>query len=322
VARSSPPSDRIVRLLDHLAAAPDRAFTLSELVRDVGISQATCLGIVNVLVRRGYVVRDNRRKTYKLGPTLIGIGRAAQQARPSLGRASQELQRLYDGLGYPCTAAATSGDYIVVLDHVGTVTADPRFKVGQRYPLVPPSGTIFVAWQSDSVIKWWLSRSPKPPSEAELGRLSNVVDACRNTGYVVERLSELQLQLQDVLAGHGIDELTTRVMASLGEAGVLFGRRDYITEELESAGPFPVASIVAPTFDADGAADLLLGVNVYAELSRARIRQLGKRLRSACDEVTAGVGGFDPWRRAMRDGAIGHPITTRSRLLTDTAAPI
>ncbi|PRC44849.1 ArsR family transcriptional regulator, partial [Mycobacterium sp. ITM-2017-0098] len=44
--RASPPTDRVVGILDFLAGRPDERFGVSELARRVGLSKPTCLGIV------------------------------------------------------------------------------------------------------------------------------------------------------------------------------------------------------------------------------------------------------------------------------------
>ncbi|MER6876854.1 helix-turn-helix domain-containing protein, partial [Amycolatopsis sp. NPDC000673] len=45
VTRRSPPTERVVRLLDYFAARPGQRFGLSALARELGLSKPTCLGI-------------------------------------------------------------------------------------------------------------------------------------------------------------------------------------------------------------------------------------------------------------------------------------
>ena len=61
--RASPPTDRVVRILDFLAGRPDERFGVSELARRIGLSKPTCLGIVTSLAEAGYLVRDAADKT-------------------------------------------------------------------------------------------------------------------------------------------------------------------------------------------------------------------------------------------------------------------
>ena len=74
--RSSPPTRRVVDVLNLLAADPGCALTLSAIAGEAAISAATCLGILNELAGAGYLVRHPDR-TYSLGGALVSIGTAA-----------------------------------------------------------------------------------------------------------------------------------------------------------------------------------------------------------------------------------------------------
>ncbi|MDJ0107875.1 helix-turn-helix domain-containing protein, partial [Rhodococcus erythropolis] len=96
--RQSPPTERVVQVLDYLVGRPDQRFGLSELARALEISKPTCLGILTALADRGYLTRDEVSKTYGLGPALIAAGRAAQRgfavgpiARTHLEKVSTEF---------------------------------------------------------------------------------------------------------------------------------------------------------------------------------------------------------------------------------------
>ena len=78
LGRTSPPTARVVRILDFLSSTPDERFTLAELSRGCEISKPTCLGIVTELCAAGYVARDEATKSYVLGPAVIDVGLAAQ----------------------------------------------------------------------------------------------------------------------------------------------------------------------------------------------------------------------------------------------------
>lgn len=78
-ARRSPPTERVVQVLDHLVAHPEARFGLSELARRLGMSKPTCLGILTALTDAGYLMRHPADRSYGLGPALIVAGRAAQR---------------------------------------------------------------------------------------------------------------------------------------------------------------------------------------------------------------------------------------------------
>eukprot|EP00456_Euglypha_rotunda_P003034 TRINITY_DN105420_c0_g2_i1.p2 TRINITY_DN105420_c0_g2~~TRINITY_DN105420_c0_g2_i1.p2 ORF type:complete len:111 (-),score=19.28 TRINITY_DN105420_c0_g2_i1:10-342(-) len=65
MARSSPGVKRIVSILNFFADHPEQAFTLTDLVRALKLSRATCHALLTGLVESGYLYRK--------------IGRAVQQ---------------------------------------------------------------------------------------------------------------------------------------------------------------------------------------------------------------------------------------------------
>ena len=65
--RRSPPTQRVIALLDHFVAHQGGRYGLSELARELDISKPTCLGILTTLVDSGHLVCDPATKTYSLG---------------------------------------------------------------------------------------------------------------------------------------------------------------------------------------------------------------------------------------------------------------
>src|SRR6476469_7563651 len=78
--RTSPPTERVVAVLDFLAHHPHDRFGLSELARRLDLSTPTCPGIVTALTDAAYLVRDGRDKTDRLGAALISLGHTAQES--------------------------------------------------------------------------------------------------------------------------------------------------------------------------------------------------------------------------------------------------
>src|SRR5947209_7792597 len=56
--RASPPTGRVVRVLEFMSQHPKGRFGVSELARRVDLSKPTCLGIVTTLADAGYLIRD------------------------------------------------------------------------------------------------------------------------------------------------------------------------------------------------------------------------------------------------------------------------
>ena len=84
MARTSPPTGRVIEVLEFLAAHPTRRHSLADLVKHLDITKATCHVVLGTLAESGYVVRDPVLRTYGLGPALITLGAAAQVSVPAL----------------------------------------------------------------------------------------------------------------------------------------------------------------------------------------------------------------------------------------------
>lgn len=304
--RRSPPTDRVVQVLDFLAAHPDRRFGLSELARSLKISKPTCLGIVSALVASGYLTRDPQSKTYGLGPALIAAGRAAQRSFAVGPVARSYLEKLSAEFDTTCVASAVIGDRIAVLEAVGPRDARSPVRVGSVYPFAPPVGLMYVIWDRDAALESWLRREPALPVRLDRERLRAVVDECRATGYLVESLDPVGQRLHRLMAGVDVHELPAEVRELIGEMASSLGERVYLGRDIgcgSGAGIggdtgegaiHPVNLIAAPAYDADGRQALVLTLYVGASITGAEIGERGAALTAAAEAVTAEMGGRRP----------------------------
>src|SRR6478672_8148688 len=77
--RTSPPTERVVAVLDFLAHHPHDRFGLSELARRLDLSKPACLGIGTAHAAADSQVRDGRHKTYRVAPAMISLVHTAQE---------------------------------------------------------------------------------------------------------------------------------------------------------------------------------------------------------------------------------------------------
>lgn len=313
--RQSPPTRRVTRLLDLLATQPRQGLPLSELARRLDMSKATCLGIAGALTRAGYLLRDERTKTYTLGPALLALGRAASDAYASLAYARPEVRRLNEEVGLAATVSAMAGDDIVVLDRTGPFgELDRMVQVGQRYPYAPPSGCVMAAWLSDEEIESWLADYPLVPMDASMDALRGLVDSCRKVGYFVEQMSDISLGALTVLAGFDGHDLPDPVARALRNMVSDLADRHHLAPDLRRGGRYPVTFVASPTFDGEGLPDLLLGLLVFREdVTFQEIQSYGAAVSEAAGRVTDAVGGRDPWRNRARLPKCGVALPARAR---------
>jgi DNA-binding IclR family transcriptional regulator len=302
--RRSPPTERVIRLLDLLSRRPSEGFSLSELSRRLDISKATGLGIAGALTRAGYLVRTEDTKTYTLGPALLGLGRAASEAFPSLAFARPELRRLNHELGLAASVSTLAGDKILLLDRTGPEgELDRMLQAGQRYPYTPPSGCVLAAWLSDEEIDQWLADYPEVSMDESLEHLRALVDAVREHGYIVERMSDLSVGALTMLAGLDGHDIPAPAAAAIANMVSNLAERHYVSRQLRPGGRYAVTFVASPSFAAEGRPDLLLGLLVFRDdVSYDELVEYGTALRSAAARVTSQVGGNNPWngRRAPK----------------------
>lgn len=290
-ARRSPPTARVVQVLDHLVAHPHTRFGLSELARDLGLSKPTCLGILTDLVASGYLMRDPVDKTYGLGPALIVAGRAAQQGFAAGPVAHRHLAALSAEFGAACTASAVVGDRIAILDVVGTGGVAAGARVGQVYPFAPPVGLMYVLWDGDDRLGRWLRREPALPVRLDLPRLRRVVAECRRHGYLVESLTPGGQRLYALMAGVVAHDLAPEFRELLAELVSSPGERVLLDDDWGDSPRRPVNLLAAPVFGADGRQSLVVAIHPERDLTPADVRSLGAGLVATAAAISGDLGG-------------------------------
>ena len=294
--RASPPTERVVAILDFLAEHPHERFGLSELSRRLGLSKPTCLGIVTALTQSRYLVRDGQDKTYRLGPALITLGHTAQESMRVNPAAREELRRLSTAYDTTAALSAVIDDRITLLELVGPPGIDAGVRVGQSYPFAPPVGLMFVLWD-DQALRAWLSKEPTIPLRTDTARLNRVISECRTAGYLVERLTPRGRRLYSLMAGMS-STLPDELRALLGELISDVGERVYLNSEADTQstpGAAPrhhdISVISAPVFDHHRRQAMVVSLQIGRALSDDEITRHAKGLVAAAEVLTAQLGG-------------------------------
>lgn len=290
--RASPPTQRVVDVLDFLARHPHDRFGVSELARRVGQSKPTCLGIVVTLAESGYLVRDPADKTYRLGPSLISLGHVAQESMRIGPPARDQLRRLSSKFGTTAALAAVVDDRITLLELVGPPGADVGVQVGQSYPFAPPVGLMFVLWDDDA-LRDWLAREPTVPLRTDTERRDRVVADCRRTGYLVERLTPGGRRLYALMAGVSAT-LPDELRVLLGELVSDIGERVYL-RGADDETRHDISVISAPVFDHYRRQVMVVSMQVGKALTDNEIRERAQAVVMTADAVTEQLGGTKPY---------------------------
>ena len=303
--RTSPPTQRVVEVLDFLARHPHDRFGISELARRTGQSKPTCLGIVSTLAESGYLVRDAEEKTYRLGPSLIALGHVAQESMHVGPSAREELRALSSAYGTTAALAAIVDDRITLLELVDPPGADlspaqrrgtstrESVRVGQSYPFAPPVGLMFVLWDDDA-LRDWLAREPTIPLRTGSDRLDRVVAECRASGYLVERLTPGGRRLYALMAGMS-STMPQELRALLGELISDVGERVYLRSEAGAQRQkHDISVISAPVYDHYGRQTMVVSLQIGRALTDAEIARHAKGVMATAHTLTTQLGGLHP----------------------------
>jgi DNA-binding IclR family transcriptional regulator len=297
--RASPPTARVVAVLEFLAAHPHDSFGLSDLARRLGLSKPTCLGIVTTLTESRYLVRDARDKTYRLGPQLISLGHTAQESMRVNPAARDELRRLSTTHDTTAALSAVIDDRITLLELVGPPGAEVGVRVGQSYPFAPPVGLMFVLWD-DEALRDWLAREPTIPLRTDTQRLDRVVAECRTSGYLVERLTPGGRRLYTLMAGMSTT-LPQELQALLGEMVSDVGERVYLRSEGDGArgrrgARTDISVISAPVFDHHRRQVMVVSLQIGRGLTDTEISRLAHGVVDTAGILTRRLSGEAPPR--------------------------
>jgi DNA-binding IclR family transcriptional regulator len=287
MSRPALAATRAIHVIDLLASQPTERFTLAEIVRRTGINPASAHAIVNALVRGGLLQRHPIHKTFALGPGLVASGLAALEQLPALREGANELERLSEEFQLEVVLTAPTDDDIVVVGRAERATAfGPVMHVGQKLPLRPPIGTVFLAWSSTLTVERWLDRARPTLTDDEVAEHRRALDAVRSRGYSVGLDSATRAGIGQVVAqGRGdVDELLDDL-----------AHTPYHLPMIEEGRIYNVSSIAAPIFDASSSVVAAFTVSGMSPGMAARdIVRIGERLRGVALVVTKRSRGVPP----------------------------
>jgi DNA-binding IclR family transcriptional regulator len=285
MSRTSPPTDRVVATISLLAAHPDEPMTLAELTRRLGVNKSTCHAILASLGGSGWVLRDPARKTYRLGPALVALGRTAAESFPALDFARPTMAELSVELGAYCAALGVGDGEITVLDQVGDARGNATgFRVGASFPLRPPLGAAVLAWADDTSRDAWLAQLP-PDTR---GYYRDALAVTHDRGFAVEIWSTPVARVRELVMLLGDDGSTGPVLDRLADE--LAGHEEFLAVTLEPDDEYAVNVVNAPVFDHTGQVTLVLSLTGFGRpLHGHEVLAAGARLVGCTTDLTAAL---------------------------------
>ncbi len=284
MSRSSPGVRRVAAILNFIADHPGQAFALTDLVRALKLSRATCHALLTGLVDVGYLYRTSD-KTYVLGPSLAAIGRTAAQHFSPLQVAQPEMRSLSDEFDVVCSAYFLEGDMIHVRDRAASLShVGYPVPLGTRMKLRSPQAVAYFAWTPHEAEAWLEKVEPKPSADRrelmfksmEFAREHGFVVLLRRPGF------DATNDAYDRHVGAESDEIPVAAVA-----------------HIEAASVYSVGALMAPIFDAEGKVNFcLLLAGFHDNMTGDQVMAAGQRLRAACERISTFVSGRDSEARA------------------------
>ena len=270
MTRSSPGVRRMAAVLDFMADHPGQAFALTDLVRALKLSRATCHALLTGLVEVGYLYRATD-KTYVLGPALAAIGRMAAEHFSPLQIAKPEMRRLADDFDVVCSAMFLEGEFIVSRERASSVShVGYSLPLGTRIKMRPRAIAIFYAW-SPAEATAILDRADPPLTPPQRAAIEANIAFVREHGFNVHIHNP---------SYRPEDWPTERSPGEEGEFPAL------LLDRLEAGESYALSSIVAPVFDARGRVEFVIGLMGFNRaMTGAEVAAAGAQLKAACARI-------------------------------------
>lgn len=271
MTRSSPGVRRVAAILNFMASHPGQAFSLSDIVRALKLSRATCHALLTGLVEVGYLYRATD-KSYVLGPSLAAIGRAAAEHSSPLQIAQPEMRQLADAFDVVCGAYFLEGDMLHLRDRAASLShVGYPVPLGTRMPLRSAQASAFFAHNPGGA-EAWLSHTNAAPSAERRELMQQGMEFVRQHGFLVlvrKPGAEPRATTSDEGMGVDTDELPVIPVAAI------------VADQV-----YPVAALMAPVLDSAGRANFcLLMAGFNSALSGKQTFEAGERLQAACGRI-------------------------------------
>ncbi|HEY5860849.1 MAG TPA: IclR family transcriptional regulator, partial [Actinomycetota bacterium] len=217
--RATDGADRVVRVLDALATAPE-GLGVSTIARTLQIHRSTASRLLATLASGGLIERDVQTRAYRLGSRMVGLAAVAVARLPVVSQARPELEALSTMTSETANLAILDGDHVVYVDQVTPAhTVVMASWVGRRSPVhASSSGKVLLAWGDPKAREALLGRRLEPITDRTMTdprALRRLFDEVRRRGFVASN-GELESGLITIAAPVLIDRLAVAAVSISG----------------------------------------------------------------------------------------------------------
>lgn len=275
---ASPPTARVLDVLELLAASEGRRLRLSEIADALDLALGTAHNILVTLAERGWVDRDAGDKTFAVGPGLgIAATRAGAVPTPAV-RARALAAELAAAVGCAASVVELAGSHLVITTWIAPDDSQPRVTPGETFPFAPPFGAALAAWQDAPAQQSWIDRA-RLADDALVERLREGLAATRRRGYDVDRTTPALTQAAHLLGGVDVADLPASVRQARDRLAE-FAALGFLADD--EPGPREVYSISTPLLDDAGRPVVNLSLHPMRRMTERQVAAMGRRLVAAC----------------------------------------
>lgn len=145
---------RALKVLEALAQSRE-ALSASEVAGIIGVERSTAYRMLMTLIEAGYVVRDQRARTYRLGYKVLTLSQALLSGNEKTELVAASLREISARTGEAAHYSVLGLDCAVLVQRaLGTQLVTIDFHIGDRAPLHCTSiGKVLLAYQDATVIE-------------------------------------------------------------------------------------------------------------------------------------------------------------------------
>lgn len=281
-ATASPPTARVLDILELLAAQETGSISLNKLARRLDITPSTAHAIVSTLCERGWALRDPVDKSLSAGPAFELTSIQSHRSRALSHTAHAAALQLSEELGFAASVTERTDNFIMLTFIGGGDDSLITQHQGERIPFAAPFGPAFAAWDSEQEQHNWIANGSITDKKL-IKSLENYLLQTRNRGYSVERTTpalaetaQLIRTLNDNPWSETITQLVDEALAEIASNAIA---------STEDGKRHPVTSISTPVFGRHQRVTLNIAIHPLTELSDRRIALLGKHLCKVANAI-------------------------------------
>ncbi len=208
----------------------------------------------------------------------------------------EEIAGLGRELGLEVVLTAPTEEEILVVGSAGHASEfGSVLQVGQRLPLSPPLGSVFLAWSAPDRLERWLSRARPPLGPDDIDRQHRVLEAVRSRGYSIGLESTARRGLGDAFAAIPAGTGGPTAPGTVDDLLTALSRVPYQLTALDDRRTYDVSMIAAPVFDANRNVAVAITVSGLAPgASAAEVIAVAERVRGVALVITKRARGRLP----------------------------